>query len=153
LAAKAPAKRPPAALVPALAPQVALGVPDALGDQPALELRDRGEHGHDQFRDPVARAVVAKVEEPQADPAALEVGDRLQGVERAAERAVHLGRDHHVARLHRAQQPGALRPAGERGRARDARIDIDVPRCQPFSVQRASILRCCSSSEMPESRC
>jgi hypothetical protein len=60
-----------AALVLPRAPEVALGVLDALRDQRPLELGDRAQNGGDQVGDPVAGTVVAEVEQPQRDPALL----------------------------------------------------------------------------------
>jgi hypothetical protein len=47
--------------------------------------------------------VTSNVENPQRNLPALEVGNRLQRVDRTAEGAVELGADHDVARGHGAQ--------------------------------------------------
>jgi hypothetical protein len=52
--------------------QLRLGVDKPLADPGALELGDGSEHRQHEFRDPVAAAVAAQVEQPQVDPAGAE---------------------------------------------------------------------------------
>jgi hypothetical protein len=60
------AERAVAALVLVGPPQIVLGVLDPLRDQATLELRDVGQHRHDQLGNPIARHVAAEVPEPPA---------------------------------------------------------------------------------------
>jgi len=118
-------ERHAAALVPAGAPQIALGILDPLGDQRAFELRDRRQDRNGQLGNSVA-GDVAQVEQPQRNPAPLKILNGLQRVKGRAKTAVHAGRNDDIAGPQRGQQPGAFGPASERCRAADAGIDINV---------------------------
>jgi hypothetical protein len=94
------AERALAAAVDALSRQMALHVADALTDAIPLVLGHGAEDREDELADSIAPHVAPEVDHVQADALGTLEEMKDQGIGRAAEHAIELGRDHHITGLH-----------------------------------------------------
>jgi hypothetical protein len=135
--------------MPTVMAELGLGVGQPLGEPGPLELRDRGQDRQHELGDPVARAVATQVEQPQVNATGPEGVDRLQGVERRSslgEITMSPGRRRWINRWPCGRSRNGIEPLTPPSMKSSASV-------QPYSRQRPSIRRFCSSRLMPWSRC